>query len=79
MRAGTAREEDQTAAVSLEALNINGEGFGGEVCSSRVNADTDGRGQFSGYFSFLFSSISYQASKVASPSFRYLSQTEFGC
>lgn len=53
MGARTAREEDQAAAVSLEALDIYGESFSREVCSPRVNADTDGRGQFSGYFGFL--------------------------
>lgn len=44
MSARTAREKDQAAAVSLEALDIYGEGFSGEVCSPSVNADTDGRG-----------------------------------
>lgn len=55
--ARTAREEDQAAAVSLEALDIYGKGFSREVCSPRVNADTDGRGQFSGYFGFLFDGV----------------------
>lgn len=58
MGARTAREKDQAAAVSLEALDIYGEGFGREVCSSRVNADANGRGQFSGYFGFLFDGVS---------------------
>lgn len=57
MGARTSREKDQAAAVSLKALHIYGEGFGGQVCSPRVNADTDGRGQFSGYFGFLFEGV----------------------
>lgn len=57
MGARTAREKDQAAAVSLEALNIYGEGFGREVCSPWVNADTDGGGQFSRYFGLLFDGV----------------------
>lgn len=57
MGARTAREKDQATAVSLEALDIYGEGFGREVCSPWVNADTDGRGQFSRYFGFLFDGV----------------------
>lgn len=58
MGARTAGEKDQAAAVSLEALDIYGEGFGREICSPRVNADTNGRGEFSGYFGFLFDEVS---------------------
>ena len=35
-------EKDEAGAVSLEALDVQGEGFDGEVLAAGVNGDTDG-------------------------------------
>lgn len=35
-------EEDEAGAVSLEALDVQGEGFDGKVLAAGVNGDTDG-------------------------------------
>ena len=34
-------EEDQASAVRLEALDVGGEGFGGEIGATGVDADAD--------------------------------------
>lgn len=36
-----AGEEDQAGAVGFEALDVHGEGFGGEIGAARVNGDAD--------------------------------------
>ena len=50
---GFAGEEDQAGAISLETLDVHGDGFLGEVGTARVDRDTNGGGEFAGDTSFL--------------------------
>ena len=43
-----AREEDQARAIGLQALDVGGQAFGGEVGAARVDGDADCRGEFAG-------------------------------
>ena len=53
MLAALAWEEDESCFVGLEALDVCGEGFGGQVLATRVDRDTDRRCKFAGDTSFL--------------------------
>lgn len=56
MLSRNAREQDEAGAVSLEALDVGGEGLDGEVLSAMVDGDADGGSQFAGNSSLLFTS-----------------------
>jgi hypothetical protein len=49
-----AREEDQSCFVSLEALNVRGEGFSREVLAAGIDGDTNRRSKLSRDTSFLW-------------------------
>jgi len=51
--AGYTREDDETCAVGLEALDVGGEGGGGEVCAAMVDRYPDCGRQLAGYAGFL--------------------------
>ncbi len=53
MLAGYSWEQDESCAVRLQALDVRGEGFGGEVCAAGVDGDADCRGEFAGDAGFL--------------------------
>jgi hypothetical protein len=48
-----AGEDDEALLVFLQASDVGLEGLLGEVLSSRVNGDTDGRSELSGNTGFL--------------------------
>lgn len=48
-----AGEEDEAGTVFLEAGNVGGEGFGGEVLAAVINGDTDRGRELAGDTSFL--------------------------
>lgn len=50
---GVAGEEDEAGTVSLEALDVGGEGLLGKVLATRVDGDTDGGCELAGNTSSL--------------------------
>lgn len=49
-----AGEEDETGPESLEAFDVQGEGFDGKIGAAGVDADADRGGKFAGDTCFLF-------------------------